>query len=82
MRRGLRNRTGIGTALDPRFAPAGAGNPSAVAEVKEDLERAARKTARGRSEETPVIVHHVLFLGIGAFVGLLVLTILLIYYLV
>ena len=57
------------------------GIPQPVAEVKEDLERAARKTARGRSEETPVIVHHVLFLGIGVFVGLLVLTILLIYYL-
>jgi hypothetical protein len=52
-----------------------------VAEVKDDRERTARKAARGRSDETPVIVHHVLFAGIGLFVGLVVLTVLLIYYL-
>lgn len=52
-----------------------------MAEVEDELERTARKAARGRSDETPVIVHHVLFLGIGLFVALVVGTIFLIYYL-
>ena len=52
-----------------------------MTEVKDELEQTARKAARGRSDETPVIVHHVLFVGIGVFVGIVVLTILLIYYL-
>lgn len=48
--------------------------------MKEELDRTQRKVARGRAEDTPLLVHNVLFLIIGAFVGLLVLTILLIYY--
>lgn len=51
-----------------------------VGEIKDELEGAQRKAARGRAPDTPVIVHNVLFLIIGAFVGLLVLAILLIYY--
>jgi hypothetical protein len=49
--------------------------------VSEQFDRTARKVARGRSDETPVIMHTVLFIGIGAFVALIVLVILLIYYL-
>jgi hypothetical protein len=56
------------------------GKSDVVGEIKDELEGAQRKAARGRASETPVIVHNVLFLIIGAFVGLLVLAILLIYY--
>ena len=51
-----------------------------MSEVKEELEQTQREAARGRADDTPVLVHNVLFLIIGAFVGLVVLTILLIYY--
>jgi type II secretory pathway component PulF len=51
-----------------------------VAEIKDELDRTQRKAARGRAPETPVLIHNVLFLAIGAFVGLVVLAILLIYY--
>ena len=49
-------------------------------DVKEEVERTERKIARGRSETTPLLVHNVLFVVIATFVGLVVLTILLIYY--
>lgn len=51
-----------------------------VGEIKDELDRTQRKVARGRSAQTPVLIHNVLFLGIGAFVGLIVMMILLIYY--
>jgi hypothetical protein len=50
--------------------------------VSEQLDRGARKVAHGRSDDTPVILHAVLFAGIGIFVAVVVLVILLIYYLV
>jgi hypothetical protein len=50
-------------------------------EIKEELDETQRKVARGRSETTPLLMHNMLFVIIGTFVGLLVLTILLIYYL-
>ena len=51
-----------------------------VGEMKDELDRTQRDVARGRADHTPVLIHNVLFLGIGAFVGLIVMTILLIYY--
>ena len=51
-----------------------------VGEIKDELDRTQREVARGRSDHTPVLIHNVLFLGIGAFVGLIVMMILLIYY--
>jgi hypothetical protein len=51
-----------------------------VGEIKEEFDHAQRKAARGRATETPVLIHNILFLIIGAFVGLVVLTVLLIYY--
>jgi hypothetical protein len=51
-----------------------------VGEIKNELDRTQRKVARGRADITPVVIHNVLFLGIGAVVGLVVLVLLLIYY--
>lgn len=51
-----------------------------MGEIKDELERTQRKVARGRSDITPVLISSILFLGIGAFVGLIVMVILLIYY--
>ena len=53
---------------------------SFVGETKDELDRTHRDVARGRADHTPVLIHSVLFLGIGAFVGLIVMMILLIYY--
>jgi hypothetical protein len=52
-----------------------------MSEIKQELDETQRKAGRGRAQETPVIVHNVLFIGIGAFVGVVVLIVLLIYYL-
>jgi hypothetical protein len=49
--------------------------------VSEQLDRGARKVARGRSDATPVIAQAVLFAGIGVFVALVVGVVLLVYYL-
>jgi type II secretory pathway component PulF len=51
-----------------------------VGEIKDELDRTQREVARGRSDQTPVLISNILFLGIGAFVGLIVMMILLIYY--
>jgi type II secretory pathway component PulF len=51
-----------------------------VGEIKDELDRTQREVARGRADHTPVLISNILFLGIGAFVGLIVMMILLIYY--
>jgi hypothetical protein len=51
-----------------------------VGEIKDELDQTQREVARGRSDHTPVLISNILFLGIGAFVGLIVMMILLIYY--
>jgi type II secretory pathway component PulF len=51
-----------------------------VGEIKDELDQTQREVARGRADHTPVLISNILFLGIGAFVGLIVMMILLIYY--
>jgi hypothetical protein len=51
-----------------------------VTSVKDEADRVQRKAARGRDDATPALVHHVLFLIIGAFVALVVGIVLLLYY--
>lgn len=51
-----------------------------MGEVKDELDRTQRKAARGRADHTPVLIYNVLFLGLGAIVGLIVMMVLLIYY--
>ena len=52
-----------------------------MSEIKQELDETQRKAGRGRATETPVIVHNFLFLGIAAFVGLVVAIVLLVNYL-
>ena len=49
--------------------------------VKEKVEQEVRRTARGRSEETPALAHFGVFAVVGAFVGLLIAVALLVWWL-
>jgi hypothetical protein len=50
-------------------------------EVKRESRRIHRVMGRGRDEATPFYVHGVLFLGIGAFVGVVIGIVFAVYYL-